>query len=147
MYSIEEFDELKTKILKFVLYKKRTEQEVRQKFKDCSSDILEDVIDYLKDAGYVSDEKYIERSIKEYTALKNLSIKELVYKLQTKGIENSLIEDYVSSHKEELTEYEIASAKHIIAKKINNIEKQEIIDFLLKKGYIKETIDIAFEDE
>ena len=55
MYSIEEFDELKTKILKFVLYKKRTEQEVRQKFKDCSSDNLEDVIDYLKDAGYVSD--------------------------------------------------------------------------------------------
>jgi SOS response regulatory protein OraA/RecX len=35
IYSLEEFkkyDKIKSKIMKFVLYKKRTEQEVRQKF-------------------------------------------------------------------------------------------------------------------
>ena len=32
MYTIEEFDEQKTKILKYILYKKRTEQEIRTKF-------------------------------------------------------------------------------------------------------------------
>ena len=33
MYSVEEFDREKTKILKYIMYKKRTENEVRNKFK------------------------------------------------------------------------------------------------------------------
>ena len=32
MYSIEEFDAQKTKVMKFIVFKKRTEQEVRNKF-------------------------------------------------------------------------------------------------------------------
>ena len=32
MYTIEEFDREKTKILKYILYKKRSENEVRTKF-------------------------------------------------------------------------------------------------------------------
>ena len=31
MYSIEEFDKTKTKILKYIMYKKRTENEIRIK--------------------------------------------------------------------------------------------------------------------
>ena len=30
MYTIEEFDNAKTKVLKYILYKKRSEQEVKQ---------------------------------------------------------------------------------------------------------------------
>ena len=32
MYTIEEFDKEKTKVLKYILYKKRSENEVRAKF-------------------------------------------------------------------------------------------------------------------
>ena len=32
MYSIEEFDELKTKVLKYIMFKKRTELEIKRKF-------------------------------------------------------------------------------------------------------------------
>ena len=32
MYTIDEFDKGKTKILKYILYKKRSENEVRRKF-------------------------------------------------------------------------------------------------------------------
>jgi len=146
MYSVEEFDELKTKILKYVLYKKRTEKEIRQKFEASSSEMLDDAIEYLKEAGYISDEDYIERSIKEFMALKNLSVKELVYKLQAKGISKSLIEDYVSNHKEDLVEYEIKSARNIINKKQTSMEKEAIEDYLYKKGYISDTIKLAFEE-
>ncbi len=145
MYSASEFDSLKTKILKYVLYKKRTEAEIRQKFSEYSTDILDDAIDYLKEAGYVSDEDYIERSIKEFMALKNMSIKELTYKLQSKGIAKFQIEEYVLNHKEELVEYEIQSAKNIIRKKSPQ-EKEEIEAYLYKKGYISETIKLAEED-
>ena len=34
MQDIEEFDKLKTKVLKYILYKKRTAQEIRQKFSE-----------------------------------------------------------------------------------------------------------------
>ena len=34
MYTIDEFDKAKTKILKYIVYKRRTEYEVRQKFKN-----------------------------------------------------------------------------------------------------------------
>jgi len=44
VYSIEEFDREKTKVLKYVLYKKRTEKEIRQKFSSSiDENLLEDV--------------------------------------------------------------------------------------------------------
>ena len=81
MYTAEEFDEAKTKILKYIMYKKRTEQEIRQKFETMDYNILEDVIEYLKETGYINDNEYIKRTINEFKALKNLSIKEISYKL------------------------------------------------------------------
>ena len=45
MDYVEEFDKLKTKVLKYILFKKRTEQEVRQKFREDSGEMLDDVIE------------------------------------------------------------------------------------------------------
>ena len=45
MYSIEEFDKTKTKILKYIMYKKRTENEIRIKFNTIDEDLLEDSIE------------------------------------------------------------------------------------------------------
>ena len=56
MYTIEEFDKQKTKVLKYILYKKRTEQEVRNKFSTTiDENMLEDIIEYLKEAKYIND--------------------------------------------------------------------------------------------
>ena len=141
--EIEEYDNLKTKVLKYVLYKKRTEQEVRQKFSENTGNMLEDVIEYLKQEKYIDDTNYIERSVDEYIALKNLSIKELTYKLYTKGLSKNLIDDYVLKNKEKLLEYEISSATNIVNKKNNSMDELELKQFLMKKGYMSETIDIA----
>lgn len=141
--EIEEYDNLKTKVLKYVLYKKRTEQEVRQKFAENTGNMLEDIIEYLKQEKYIDDNNYIKRSVDEYIALKNLSIKELTYKLYTKGLSKNLIDDYVCKNKEKLLEYEISSATNIINKKNSSMEEFELKQFLIKKGYMSETIDIA----
>lgn len=145
MGYIEEFDKLKTKVLKYILFKKRTEQEVRQKFKSDSGELLDDVIEELKELDYINDQKYIEKSIKEYMNLKNLSIKEIEYKLISKGIKRNIIDDYIFSNKETLLEYEIKSAINIINKKITNTEENEIINYLRKKGYMEESLKIAIE--
>ena len=141
-----EYDKLKTKVLKFVLFKKRTENEVRQKFSENSGNILENIIEYLKEENYINDEQYIKKSINEFKALKNLSIKEIKYKLIAKGIKTSLIDEYIYTNKEEMLNFEITSAKNILSKKQNQMEQDEIIEYLLKKGYMKESIDIALND-
>ena len=80
MDYVEEFDKLKTKVLKYILFKKRTEQEVRQKFKEDSGELLDDVREELKELGYINDEFYIQKAVNEFRNLKNMSIKEIEYK-------------------------------------------------------------------
>ena len=144
MYSLEEFDKAKTKILRYILYKKRTENEVRTKFKnDIEEEMLEDAIEYLKEAKYIDDEDYIEKTINNFKILKKMSIMELKYKLQAKGLNKDLIEDYIYQNKEELIEYEINSAEKIILRKEQ--EKPEIVAYLMKKGYKRDNINKAFE--
>lgn len=144
--EIEEFDKLKTKVLKYVLYKKRTEQEVRQKFTENTGNLLDNVIEYLKQENYINDISYIEKSVNEVQRLKNLSIKEVKYKLLAKGLSSKLVDEYIYNHKEEMLEYEINSAKNILVKKSNTMEQEEIISYLMKKGYMQETIRIIGED-
>ena len=71
MDYVEEFDKLKTKVLKYILFKKRTEQEVRQKFREDSGEMLDDVIEELKELNYINDENYIQRAVNEFKNLKN----------------------------------------------------------------------------
>ena len=142
----ERIDKLRSKMLKYILYKKRTEQEVRQKFADENEDDVEDAIEYFKEQKYIDDEDYIKRAIREFMALKNMSIKEIEYKICQKGIEKNLIDEYVCKNKEDMLEYEIASAKSIILKKQNSSEEKEIRDYLYKKGYMSESVNIAFDD-
>lgn len=148
MYTVEEFDKGKTKVLRYILYKKRTEQEVRTKFqKDIEENMLEDIIEYLKEAGYINDKEYIEKTVNNFMVLKNMSIKEIKYKLMSKGLNKNDIEDYVYENKEELEEYETKSASNIIYKKSDSMEQDEIKQYLLKKRYKMDSINRAFEEE
>ena len=147
MYTVEEFDKQKTKVLKYILYKKRSENEVRKKFeKEIEGNLLEDIIAYLKEAKYIDDREYIRKTINNFMALKNLSIREIEYKLYSKGIRKEDIEDYIYENKEELNQYEIKSAKNIANKKVTSLEIEEIKQYLMKKGYKRENINTALED-
>ena len=148
MYTIEEFDKAKTKILKYILYKKRSENEVRRKFeKELDENMLEDIIEYLKEAKYIDDTEYIRKTVNNFIILKNLSIKELKYKLLAKGLNKNDIEDYIYENKEELEEYEIKSISNIFYKKSASMEQDEIKQYLLKKGYKSENINKAIEEQ
>ena len=148
MYSIEEFDREKTKILKYILYKKRSENEVRNKFSNSiNQKLLDDIIDYLKEANYINDKEFIKKTVNNFITLKNLSIKELKYKLLAKGLNKDDIEDYLYENKEDLEEYEIKSASNIIYKKASTMEQEEIKQYLLKKGYKNDAIKQAFTNE
>lgn len=146
MDEIEEFDELKTKVLKYVLYKKRSEAEIRQKFSENAGKMLDDVIQYLQENNYINDYEYIEKSVQEFQRLKNMSIKEIEYKLLLKGIEKDKIDNYISENKESLLDYELISAKNIFIKKQPTTQIEDIIKYLRNKGYLGEVIQIVKEE-
>ena len=46
MYTVEDFDREKTRVMKYIVYKRRTEQEVRNKFENSiEENMLEDIIE------------------------------------------------------------------------------------------------------
>ena len=104
-------------------------------------------IEELKENGYINDKLYIQKAVIEYMSLQNLSIKEIEYKLYSKGISSDIIETYFSSIIEQLEEYELQSAKNIILKKQQTMSEDEIRIFLRKKGYNQDTIKQAFSDD
>lgn len=147
MYTIEEFDKEKTKVLKYVLYKKRSEAEIRNKFSGViDENLLEDIIQYLKETKYINDKEYISKTINDFMVLKNLSIKEIKYKLLLKGLDKNDIENYIYENRDELEEYEIKSAQNIIAKKKISLDNEQIKQYLLKKGYMIESINRTLEE-
>ena len=146
MYTIEEFDNEKTKVMKYVLYKRRTEKEIRTKFENSiEENLLNDIIEYLKEAKYIDDLEYIEKAINNIKQLKNLSIKEIKYKLLAKGIKKDDIEDYCYENKEDLEEYELQSAKNIIFKKSKDYDEDELKMYLLKKGFKADIVRDAMQ--
>jgi regulatory protein len=146
MYSIEEFDKEKTKVMNYIMYKKRTEYEVKNKFQNTiQKELLCDIISYIKEAGYLDDSDYVKRTVSEFIALKNLSSREIKYKLYTKGITKEIIEDYFYKNSDEIEEYERKSAQNIVIKKQNIMEKEDIEKYLLKKGYKEQIIKEVLE--
>lgn len=144
---VAEYDKLKTKVLKYIVYKKRTEKEIRQKFEPTiEEEILDDIIEELKENGYIDDTNYIKRAVQEFMALKNMSIREIKYKLFAKGLSHDIIDEYISNHIDELIDYEIKSVKNIYYKKQLSMEIEEIKQFLLKKGYATESIKEALSE-
>lgn len=132
---LKEFDVQKTKVFKYITYKKRTEQEVRKKFKgQIEEQMLEEIIEYLKEAKYLDDYEFIEKQVREYMNLKTLSIKEIKYKLLSKGLDKKLIEKYIDNNYEELKEYEQKCAEKIKIKK-SELSEEEIKQYLYRKGY------------
>ena len=141
MYTIEEFDKQKTKVLKYIIFKKRTEYEVRQKFqKTVEKDLLEDIIQDLKENKYINDKDYIDRAVNEFMAINTLSIKHIKYKLYSKGVNKNLIEEYIENNKEELEEYERNNVEKIVIRKSNTAEIEKIKNFLKSKGYKEDNI-------
>lgn len=136
----EKIDKLRSKMLRYILYKKRTEMEVRQKFAQEDENAVEDAIEYFKELSYIDDWNYIERSMQEFMNLKSLSIKEIRYKLCQKGVSKNLVDEYISKNEDELLEYEINSAKKIWNKKIQNSDENSVKEFLYRKGYKQETM-------
>ena len=105
------------KIMNFVLYKMRTCEETKRKCQmlKFSEDYIEEVLDYLQEAGYLNDEKYTKKYIENVMRLKKSSANGIKIDLYRKGIDDGLIEKYVDTS--EVYEYEEQCCNELAFKK------------------------------
>ena len=97
----------------------------------------------FENLNMIDDSVYIERSINEFKALKKLSLKEVKYKLLSKGVSSKDIDKFFEDNYDDLMEYEKQSAISIFIKKSRDMDEQQIKNYLYKKGYKEESIKEA----
>lgn len=125
---------LDDKLMKYVLFKKRTVEEVKRKCKTLKyeEENIDEIIEYLKENEYLNDEKYVIKYIQNIMRLKNCSINEIKIDLLKRGIDDFFIEKYID---EELEEFEKKSAIILAEKKIKTMEVEKLKRYLLNKGF------------
>ena len=64
----------------------------------------------------------------------------------SKGVDKDSIENYIYENRDEMEEYEKKSAANILYKKQGSAEPEEIIQYLMKKGYKTENIRKAISE-
>lgn len=138
----EELDKLRSKVLRYALYKKRTEKEIRTKFANENQDYLDEIIEFMIEDNYINDSEYIEAYFYESSILRNQSIKEITFKLIEKGLNRNDIDKYIQANSEDLQEYEINSAIVLLDKRSDK-EADKNISYLLNKGFSMDNIRLA----
>lgn len=134
--------EIKRAALNYISYKPRTEKQVTDKLKILRyfPNEIEACIKFLKDFGYLNDELFAEKYIKDYTKRKSPSKKKLQFELSKKGIPKDIINKQISKLYND--EDEINNAKMSIEKikyKLNfknELEKKKYLySYLSRQGF------------
>ena len=136
------------KLMKYVIFKRRTEREVRQKCQKLqyTEEYMEEIIEYLKENNYINDKVYVEKYIQNTIRLKNASIYEIKIDLLRRGIDEEYIEDYINKNDMELEEYEQESAVKLAKKKCGSVEIEKIKKYLMSKGYKYDSVSLAIDN-
>lgn len=134
------------KLMKYVLFKKRTEKEIRQKCKqlDYSEEYTDEIVEYLKEAEYINDKVYVQKYIQNVLKLKTSSIFEIKMDLLRRGIDEDEIEKYID---DELYEFEERSAIALARKKYKAVgEIDKVKRYLMNKGYSRSNVSKAIDN-
>ena len=124
------------KVMRYVVYKKRTSEEVRKKCLTLNYEdsYIDEIIEYLKEAGYIDDKVYIQKYINDIKKLKHMSIAQIRNDLARRGIDSDLIDNIIMT--ENINEFEFESAEYLLNKKLKLGEDiDKVKRFLLNKGY------------
>lgn len=135
-----EFENAKRKAIKYIGISKKTEHEVRQKLirLGYNQDVIDMVISYLLDIGYIDDCDYVESYIRQSERLLNYSIFEIKQKLLQKGIKKDIIEDKISIL--ESSCYNKKLLEKLMESKCKNMEPLKLKVYLYRRG-IKDNLD------
>lgn len=144
------FSRAKKIAIKFSIFKKRTEFEVKTKLKQSGFDgsTIEKVIRELKVLQYIDDTTYTEKYIKDALNLKKIGIHRINVELQRKGVDEAIIQNQLSKLEvnetqrlKPLLQKKLTSVKTIDEKSLNKIK-----NYFIGKGYDLNVINQSIKD-
>lgn len=125
--------------LRYLTVKDRTEGEMIKKLTRAGFDldIAVDVIDLLKNLGYINDSRYAMRYLSDRVKTKSLSKKALRFELQQKGIDPDIIDSVFAEFEVNDDEIALRAAKKKFGKYDLNDKKIEkkVLSFLFHRGF------------
>lgn len=137
---------LDDKLMKYVLFQKRTVQEVKNKCRllGYTEDYIEEIIAYLIENGYLDDELYAMKFILNTIKLKKRSSKEIKFDLLRRGINEDTIDKYMDTP--EINDFELKCALELAKKKFKECHDiLKVKKYLLNKGYRTQFVNKAID--
>lgn len=138
-------DKVLQKVYRLLLWRDRSEKEIRDFLQRKKVENIDEVIDQLKEQRYIDDEKFARQWVESRRRSKQKGSKAIKLELLQKGIERSIIDQVLSSELRVKNEEEVA--KEALEKKSRiwrNLEEMEFrkkaTDFLMRKGFEYETV-------
>lgn len=118
------------------------------KVKGYKSDFIEEILNELKENGYLDDQKFSLQYIEEKSLLKKWSRAKIKVELMKKGINRDIINSVLTLNSEEGSEF--SNAQSIAEKKLRSLKSRNIpidgiekklFSFLSQRGFDYELID------
>ncbi len=137
-------------LLKFRL---RSENELRQRLekKKFNTQIIERVLSFLKDKGFI-DDKYFAKIWTESRVKRPLGIRRLKQELIIKGIDKAIIDSQINEIKKDYPEEEIVAS--IAKDRLNKLKgydpqkaRRRVYAYLLRRGFSPEVVIDALTHE
>tara|TARA_B100001996_G_C18426104_1_gene502642 strand:+ start:95 stop:562 length:468 start_codon:yes stop_codon:yes gene_type:complete len=128
------------KIQSYCLYQDRCIKEVKNKlysFK-VSSQLVENIVEYLIDNDYLNEERYTKMFIQGKLRIKKWGRIKLKYELRSKGIDIKIINEHINQiNEEDYIEYfnEFSTNKIKFLKGSNNQKKRSFINYFTYRGW------------
>lgn len=131
---------------KFLNYRPRTEKEVRTKLinKKIDNEIIEAVIEKLKDYNYLNDRDFCKNWIDYRLKLKPMGKSRLFQELVQKGVAPQLVSEILESEIDIYLEEEVV--RQLIKKQANKYLNKhnglnKLKSFMLRRGFTIETVN------
>lgn len=132
-------DKCKNYAIDLVSRKMYTEKEIRTKMihKEFSHTAIDNVIDILKEYGYINDEAYAAVYCEHY--MQKYGVKKLEFELKNKGVSPEIIENALLGVKNDDTLREMI-IKRVGTKELDYKEYSKTVRYFLSKGFEYEAI-------
>lgn len=151
---MDDFEKFYLIAVNYLSYRPRSEKEVRDKLKlkNAPPEIIEKVIETLKQQKFINDEEFARMWTSHRLKLSPKSKRVIKMELLQKGIDAEIIEKKLSGNDGEEVD-DLEQAKKLVENKIDrykNLPKQEIYQklggFLARRGFSWGTIKAAIDE-
>lgn len=128
--------------MKILLYKQRSEQELRQKLQEegFEADAIDLAVEYCASFGYVNDRKYAENYLLSYRNRKSARV--IRSELEQRGVASAVIDEAFEEHPYEEREIadELVRKKAGVPHRLDDRELRRTYGYLARKGFSSSVI-------